>query len=240
MRVSALRVLDAGGARGTLFPHHVLPPLMSEGHLVVLEGIDGTGKSTVSGRLVEELRHRGVDAHGTREPTGTYLGECVRESLQDASAVPASEAFLFMADHASHVQWVRARLRDHPERVVVSDRYADSNYAYQGVLLEETLSEHGIEDPVMWLREVQAPFHRDPDLAILLDLPVDDALERVEERGPVAKFERDAFLHRVRGNYERLADELPYYRVVDARGHPDEVAARCLTVVEEELPLPEP
>ncbi len=212
---------------------------MTEGHLVVLEGIDGTGKSTLANTLVDALGARGVDVHGTREPTGTYLGACVRESLADASAIPASEAFLFMADHATHVEWVRTRLKDHPDRVVVSDRYADSNYAYQGVLLEETLREHGVDDAMMWLRNVQAPFHRDPDLAILLDLPVDHALERVSDRGASEKFERDAFLQKVRSNYHRLAEELPYYVVVDATGHPDEVAARCLEVVERELPLPE-
>lgn len=211
---------------------------MTDGHLVVVEGIDGVGKSTVVDGLAEALEAAGRDVETTREPTDTYRGEALRRSLTDPEAPVGAEALLFMADHAGHVARIEAVLEGAPDRVVVSDRYAESCYAYQGLLLEETLAEAGVDDPVAWIRDVSAPFHRDPDLTLLLDLPAEAALERAGLRdGPDGgeKFERAEVLGDVRDRYLDLAHRFPWFRVVDADQPPEDVVAAARSHVEELL-----
>lgn len=201
---------------------------MTEGHLVVVEGIDGAGKSTVVTGLADALEEAGRDVVTTREPTDTYRGETLRRSLSDPQAPVGAEALLFMADHAGHVDCIRDRLADAPDRVVVSDRYAESCYAYQGHLLEETLAEAGVGDPVDWIRGVIDPFHRDPDLALVLDLPAEAALERAGARdgaGEGEKFERADVLADVRQAYLDLAHRFPWIEVVDAHRPAGDVVA---------------
>jgi dTMP kinase len=205
---------------------------MPEGHLVVVEGIDGVGKSTVVEGLVEALEGRGHDVVPTREPTDTYRGETLRRSLSDEGAPPGAEALLFMADHAGHVDWIRDRLEGAPDRVVVSDRYAESCYAYQGAILEEPLAEAGIDDPVDWIRSAIGPFHRDPDLALVLDLHPEEALARSGGREGREKFERADVLGRVRERYHGLADRFPWVELVDASPPAEEVVAAARSRVE--------
>lgn len=209
---------------------------MTDGHLVVVEGIDGVGKSTVVDGLADALRSAGVDARTTREPTDTYRGTALRRSLSDPDAPASAEALLFMADHVAHVADLDATLSDAPETVVVSDRYATSCYAYQGALLEEPLAEAGVEDPVGWIRDAIGPFHRDPDLTILLDLPVDEALDRVRDRDDADdKFERADLLETVRGRYLDLAERFPWVEIVDAAGTPEETLEAAQGLVDELL-----
>jgi dTMP kinase len=201
------------------------------GLLVTCEGIDGSGKSTAAAALVEALRREGRDARLHAEPTRSWLGEAVRRGVaEDAGAW--SEALLFMADHALHVQQVAAEI----ERgaLVVSDRWSDSTFAYQGAALEGL----GIADPIAWLRQTERPFDRAPDLTLLFDLDVTEALRRVaaRSRGAREKFEQSAFLDRVRRNYLRLAKEEPdRFVTVDAARPPRAVLADALAAVRRRL-----
>jgi dTMP kinase len=201
-------------------------PTPGPGHLVAVEGIDGSGKTTVAQRLCDHLRARETLVFETREPTDAYTGTAVREAIRDPEHDPMSEALLFAADHAGHVATIRQALAD--GAVVVSDRYSISWRAYQSVTLEDVLE----DEPAGWLEGVLEPFELTPDLVLLLDLPVERALERVEARdvGP-AKFEAEAFLKEVRGRYLTLARERGYERI-DASGSPDEVFEACRERVE--------
>ena len=169
------------------------------------EGIDGSGKSTAARALVEELRARGRDARLHVEPTRSWLGEAVRRGFQEDVA-PWSEALLFMADHATHVRDVRVELAQ--GALVVSDRWSDSTFAYQGAALGD----------MEVLRRIEAPFDLTPDLTLLFDLDPRVALERVGKRGlDKEKFEHEEFLAKVRANYLRLAkDEPARFVVLDA------------------------
>lgn len=192
--------------------------------LVVFEGIDGSGKTTVCRRVHEALAedHR---IERTREPTGTRLGERTRDAIDDGH--PVAQALLFMAQHREHVAEVRDRLDEGVH--VLSDRWSDSCLAYQAA----TLQGH-VDDPMDWLASGIGDDLR-PDLVVYLDLDVETALDRVGERGPRAGFEHRELLERVRANYETLAERFGSYERVDATQPVERVVGEALEVVEDAL-----
>lgn len=197
---------------------------MPRGLLITVEGIDGSGKSTFARALAAALEQAGRKVDLTAEPTRTWLGESVRRALRsDEPAVV--DALLFMADHAAHVPRVASTLARGV--TVVSDRWSDSTFAYQGAALAGE-----IQRPMAWLRAAERPFDLRPDLTFLLDLPVPDALARVAGRGTAReKFEAAPFLEKVRRNYRALARSERRFVVLDARKPVAENVARAADVV---------
>jgi dTMP kinase len=200
--------------------------------LVTLEGIDGSGKSSAVAALRE---HEAVpdDAVFTREPTESWYGEAVQRSIADADADSLAELFLYTADHAAHLaDTVRPALAE--GRVVVSDRYSDSRYAYQGA----TLAAHpdlDVADPLDYVRRVHAPWTRPPDATVYLDVDPETGAERA---GATNKMEQVAFLESVRDNYERLIedDSDRFVRVDATRPHEvvrDEVGSVVASLLDE-------
>jgi dTMP kinase len=184
--------------------------------LVTLEGLDGSGKSS----CVEMLRESDAVPAGTtftREPTESWYGEAVARSIADDDADPLAELFLYTADHADHLsRVVRPALSD--GGVVVSDRYSDSRYAYQGATLSGV-----VPDPVEFVRGVHQPWTRPPDATIYLDVDPETAAER---SGATNKFETVEYLTDVRENYRRLIDEeRERFVEIDARQPQDIVQA---------------
>ncbi|MFC6837675.1 dTMP kinase [Halomarina ordinaria] len=182
--------------------------------LITLEGIDGSGKTTAW----EALQDVYPDAVFTREPTTSWYGEAVRRSLDDDDADPLADLFLFTADHADHLsRVVRPALEE--GRLVVSDRYSDSRYAYQGAALSGV-----VKRPVEYIRGVHQPFTRPPDATVYLDV---DPQVGAERAGATDKFEHADYLAAVRENYERLIDYEPERFVrVDAERSPEDVVER--------------
>ena len=190
--------------------------------LISLEGLDGSGKTT----CMEALR--GVDALSaatfTREPTTSWYGEAVRRSLADDEADPLAELFLYTADHAAHLARTVRPALDRGE-VVVSDRYSDSRYAYQGATLADRF-----EDALGFVRDLHRPWTRPPDATIYLDIDPETGARR---SGATNKFETAAYLADVRANYERLlAAEPDRFVRVDASRPVDAVRADVLEAVE--------
>ncbi|RLM68651.1 dTMP kinase [Halorubrum sp. Atlit-26R] len=190
--------------------------------LITLEGLDGSGKTTVW----EALQDVYPDATFTREPTDSWYGEAVGRSMGDPDADPLAELFLYTADHANHLsETVRPALADGD--LVISDRYSDSRFAYQGATLAR--ADAGIERPLEYVRGIHAAFSRPPDATIYLDLDPKTAAERA---GRTDKFERDGYLAAVRDNYERLIDADPgRFHRVDATRAPEDVVARVEEIV---------
>jgi len=179
--------------------------------LVTLEGLDGSGKTTVWEALGDDY----PDAVLTREPTDSWYGEAVYRSIGEESADSIAELFLYTADHADHLsRVVRPALAD--GKLVISDRYSDSRYAYQGATLADELDE-----PIDYIQSVHAPFTRTPDLTFYLDIDPETAAER---SGKTNKFEQSAYLQDVRANYEQLiaADPERFVRI-DATQPPEAV-----------------
>ena len=198
--------------------------------LVTVEGIDGAGKSTVAKRMevLERLKEElDIEAVYTHEPTGSWLGDAVRRSINDDDSVPLADLFLFVSDHADHVERVvKPALAD--GEVVVCDRYIDSRYAYQGATLSER-DEEVFDDALEWVRGLHEGWTIIPDLTLLLDIPPEEAVERLDRE--TMKFERVEFLRDVRQNYTRLAESEDRFVVIDATQDVDEVVERCVEEV---------
>jgi dTMP kinase len=176
----------------------------------------------------EALRPTYPDAVFTREPTDdSWYGEAVRRSIEAEDADPVAELFLYTADHADHLsRVVRPALSE--GKLVVSDRYSDSRYAYQGATLEGR-----IKRPVEYIRGVHGPFTREPDLTVYLDVDPETAAARSDAAN---KYERTEFLSQVRDNYERLIDHQPRRFVrVDATRSPEAVIERVEEAIESRL-----
>jgi dTMP kinase len=183
--------------------------------LITLEGIDGTGKSTLHSGLAELL----VDLNPvfTREPGATWVGDSVRRAIAE-QVDPVTEALLFVADHAAHLATViRPALAD--GRIVISDRYTDSRYAYQSVTLENSIPE-----PLAWLQALHNGWTIVPDRTFLFIIPVGMALERLAAKSGREHFERKEILEKVQENYLELARNDPSrFVIIDAMKEKEEI-----------------
>ncbi len=179
--------------------------------LVTLEGLDGSGKTTVWEAVGKDY----PEAVLTREPTESWYGEAVYRSINEESADSLAELFLYTADHADHLsRVVRPALAE--GKLVISDRYSDSRYAYQGATLLDEL-----DDPIEYIQSIHEPFTREPDLTFYLDIDPETAAER---SGKTNKFEQSTYLETVSTNYEQLiaADPDRFVRI-DASQSPETV-----------------
>ena len=176
---------------------------MARGHFVSLEGPEGAGKSTHLARLAERLRAEGLTVRTTREPGGTKLGEAIRAILQHDAAgeppTPTAELLLFLACRAQLMDEVIRPALDRGEWVL-SDRFCDSTFAYQGYGRGMDLAE---------LRALNrfATHAAKPDLTLLLDIPEAESRARVAGRGAPDRFERERvdFHRRVAEGFRDLA-----------------------------------
>ena len=193
--------------------------------LITIEGIDGSGKSTLISGLAEELAD--LSPVFTREPGATWVGDAVRRAIAE-EADPVAEALLFAADHAAHLSTViRPALA--AGRLVISDRYTDSRYAYQSVSLEGL-----VPDPVRWLREVHAGWSVPPDRTYLLLLTPAAALGRKDGKTPREHFEEESVLARVQEAYLTLARGEPgRFVLVDAEEEPGVVLSAVAAGIRE-------
>ena len=186
------------------------------GLFATIEGIDGSGKTTVAAKVADALEGAGIPVARTTEPTATWRGDAVKWAIE-RDVDPVTETFLFLADREAHGRQIRAWLAD--GKLVLSDRYADSTYAYQGARLAGRK-----EDPVGWLRKLSRPFVVVPDVTYFLAVPPAVALARMQGRAKRVRFEELAFLTAVDANYRQLAKD-PRLVTVDATRDSDSVAA---------------
>jgi dTMP kinase len=193
---------------------------MNHGLFIVIEGIDGTGKSTQASRLGEWFRTQGREVVVSREPTAGPWGKKVRESAASGRLSPEEELEYFLNDRRQHVEELIAPSLA-AGKVVILDRYYFSTMAYQGA--------RGF-DPSEIRRQNEA-FAPVPDRLLILDLDVDSALERIGARGDTAnEFEKRENLVRCQEIFLSLRGE-DFVRVIDSHGTLDEVADRIREAV---------
>ncbi len=178
------------------------------GYFVSFEGIDGAGKSThieAFGKLLQE-RHPNREVVMTREPGGTPLGEQLRKLLLDAPMHLETEALLMFAARREHIaQVIEPALQ--AGKVVISDRFTDASFAYQGGGRGLSLSK--LNELELWVQERKNGVLLQPDLTILFDLPGSVAEARRSKVRAPDKFEQMdlEFFERVRQEYLRRAKE---------------------------------
>jgi dTMP kinase len=171
------------------------------GRFITLEGIEGVGKSTQVARLAAALEARGVAHLVTREPGGTALAERIRDIVLNAREEPmppTGELLLMFAARAVHLaNQIEPALA--AGRWVICDRFTDATYAYQG-------GGRGMPAEAIQTLENLVQKTRRPDLTLLLDAPVEQALARARRRNAGAaadrfESERVEFFGRVRETY---------------------------------------
>lgn len=206
----------------------------SRGRFLVLEGAEGTGKSTQAPRLAARLRKAGLELVETREPGGTEVGERIRELVLHAPELDVpreTELFLILAARAAFVRRVvePALARG---AWVLSDRFELSTFAYQGYGRGIDLGE------IETLNRV-ATGGLTPDLSIILDVDLDQGRRRREGRGSGPdriESEGSAFLQRVRKGYVALAGARPEAVLIRGSGTVDDVESRIWAALYERFP----
>lgn len=182
---------------------------MQKARFITLEGVEGVGKSTNISFIADHLRAADIDVVQTREPGGTAIAEKIRGLLLDHNQEKLcndAELLLMFAARAQHInQVIRPALE--AGKWVVCDRFTDATYAYQGGGRDFS------QQSIAWLESfVQNTLQ--PDLTILLDLPVAIGLERAAKRSEPDRFEseqkvffekvREAYLARARNDKKRF------------------------------------
>lgn len=206
----------------------------NRGRFVVLEGVEGAGKSTQARMLGEWLDSCGIPFTLTREPGGTDVGEAIRSVVQDRpeiSVLPETELLLYLAARTAFVREVALPVLERGE-LLIADRFSLSTYAYQGY-------GRGLDLDEVRRMDRFASGGLVPDLYLVLDLPVKEGRARQKAAGK--KEDRlessgEAFLEAVGRGYRELAGTDRRVRLVDARGTPLDVHARVREVLRRELP----
>lgn len=201
------------------------------GLFITFEGPEGAGKSTNLGIFAQALAEGGCPPLITREPGGTPVAERIREVLlsQHEEAMDAdAELLLMFAARAQHLnRLIRPALAE--GRVVISDRFTDATYAYQG-------GGRGIDPQRIASLETWVQGDLRPDLVLVFDVPVELGMARARARSALDRFELEhqAFFERVRETYlERAAADPARYRVIDASGDLDQVRAALQPAIDE-------
>ena len=184
--------------------------------LITIEGIDGSGKST----LFSGLKTRLTDLNPifTKEPGSALVNTSLRKEIA-MNRDPIAEATLFVADHAAHLaEVVKPALDDH--KLIISDRYVDSRFVYQSITLSGI-----IDDPYAWLERVHSGWSIKPDITFYLSIPPVEAMRRITTRdGKLEHFEQLEILERVSSKFmDRINSDPDRFIIIDATESPETI-----------------
>lgn len=199
---------------------------LDRGYLIVLEGIDGTGKSTHTEKLQQALSDRGVPVLRFFEPTKGPWGMKIRKILTEGrgDVSPEEELSWFINDRKEDVKKnIQPALNEN--KIVVMDRYYYSTAAYQGAL--------GF-DPAKILRDNEA-FAPKPDRVLIFNASPEECMGRIEKfRESKSSFEKLEYLKKVQAIFDTFAG--PHIRRIDSRPPQDEVHAQVLRQIDDLFP----
>ncbi|MBE3121917.1 MAG: dTMP kinase [Thermoplasmata archaeon] len=187
-------------------------------HFVTFEGIDGSGKSTISKLVSEKLRSAEYEVVWTFEPTDSTVGKYVQECIRSQSN-PFVTSFTFIADRIQHCKQIQKWLDE--GKIVLCDRYAESTYAYQAAQLEIEL-----KNPLKWLQDLSLGRILVPDRTFLFVIDPKTSLARIQHRTELIPFERLAFLEKVHRNYLTVSKGKRFVHL-DATKPIDELVQLC-------------
>ncbi len=199
---------------------------------ITFEGIEGCGKSTQARMLKEFLIKEGKSVFLTREPGGPKIAEDIREmllSVNNKEMLPQTEVLLYMASRSQHTgEWIIPELEK--GKIVISDRYYDSTFAYQGAARK-------IDGKLIDTIRRYATFGLVPDITFLVDLPEEIGLSRILKKD-ADRLEQESmeFHKRVREGFLDLAKKEPErFVVLDGRKSIDEIHQDVINVLNKEL-----
>ena len=199
---------------------------------ITLDGIDGSGKSTHLATIKNWFEQQQLPVLFTREPGGTAIGETLREILLNPATQASlrTETLLMFAARQQHLEEViRPALQQGIS--VVSDRFTDATFAYQGGGRGVPFAD--IETLENW---VQGSLR--PDLTIILDVPLEVSMERINRSREKDRFEQEQadFFTRVRAAYLQRAQAAPqHYAIIDSNRELAEVQAEIETILQQHL-----
>lgn len=195
---------------------------------VAFEGIDGSGKDTQLALLARRLDREGITPIILHEPSYGVHGRQIRASLSSITENVEEQRALFTADRIDHVAKkiapALAFVRANPGFVILQSRSILSAAAYQ----PRCVGDDGLRDTIQAELRI-APM---PDAIIVLELPMEIALDRIAKKGGPTPLERPDRLAAASGRYRRLCELLPVCRLVDATGHPASVASRVYSALQ--------
>ena len=169
---------------------------------VAFEGIDGSGKSTITGLVAEKLKKDGYKVFTTHEPTNNRVAS--EDLVRNRNAESYLKLFFsFTEDRFSH----QLKIKEHLDmgEIVLCDRYLLSSYAYQGEVIQKLFENKN--EAIQWMSGVSRIITVRPDLNFLLDIDPEIALERILERKQITSFEDLGYLRSVRGFYILLSSK---------------------------------
>ena len=193
---------------------------------ITLEGIDGAGKSTHLNWLAERLRNQGKNVLVTREPGGTPLGEALRELLLHQAMHLETEALLMFAARREHLDKVIIPALNEGTWVI-SDRFTDASFAYQG-------GGRGLDESKLKILEQWVQQDLQPDLTLLFDVTLEVSRKRLSSNASLDRFEQEKqdFFQRVRDAYLKRAAQFPErIRVIDSGRALNEIQADLEVIV---------
>ena len=185
---------------------------------ITFEGIDGSGKSTVSKVVYDKLKSDGHNVVLTYEPTDSTIGKFVQKCIKTGDD-PFVTAFTFIADRIQHCKKIKQWIDD--GKIVLCDRYAESTYAYQGAQLENT-----INTSIKWLQDLSKDRILIPERIFLFVIPPKDSLARIQNRDELIPFEQLSFLKKVHKNYLAVSKGKRFFQL-DATKKIDELVDIC-------------
>lgn len=185
---------------------------------VTFEGIDGSGKSTVSKKVYKKLKSDGYNVVRTFEPTNSWIGKIVQKNIETKSD-PFVTTFTFIADRIDHCKKIKGWLDS--DKIVICDRYSESTYAYQAAQMQGI-----IDNPLKWLKELSTERIIMPDRTFLFVIEPKDSLARIQHRNNLIPFEKLDFLEKVHKNYLDICKG-PRFKKLDATKTIDELTKIC-------------
>lgn len=167
---------------------------------IAFEGIDGSGKTTISGMVRDELVKNGHNVFLTREPTENIVWNDELKRGRDARS-GLSLFFRFTEDRFSHQEEIRKHLES--GEIVLCDRFLMSSLAYQGALIEELFENR--ESTLKWMENVSGIITIRPDITLHFDVAPAVSMQRLATRSELTGFEEKAYLERVSEFYREIS-----------------------------------
>ncbi len=203
---------------------------MSKGKFIVIEGLEGAGKSTAVSVINQWLQEKGIShIENTREPGGTPLAEKMRALVKESHEEELSDKSELLLMYAARVQLVETKIKPalHQGAYVVGDRHNLSSLAYQG-------GGRGIELSLIQAISDAVLGDFKPDLTIYMDISPELGLQRARQRGELDRIEQQAvaFFHRTRQTYLSLVNQDENAITIDASKSLDEVKLAVLNALE--------